>query len=172
MVPWVYEESEIEMGLSLDGGFFGQVRCSGFRNVILVKIERVREWRDDYYCFDHRSSQCLQVFTGALNGEIVAIKSPDRSRMDPEDYLKCVLSVFLIAKKDAEGVKRLSLCAILFVLREADIARLCKHPNVLETIGICRSRYFIITEYDFQLFFNPRQDYYVKWFSDTWRTKV
>ncbi|GMR39047.1 hypothetical protein PMAYCL1PPCAC_09242, partial [Pristionchus mayeri] len=60
-----------------------------------------------------------EVFKGTLFGnEIVALKTPNLQRMDAEDFLK-----------------------------EAEIARYCKHPHVLETIGICSSPYYILTEY-------------------------
>ncbi|GMS94395.1 hypothetical protein PENTCL1PPCAC_16570, partial [Pristionchus entomophagus] len=60
-----------------------------------------------------------EVFKGTLFGtEIVALKYPDLTRLEAEDFMK-----------------------------EAEISRPCRHPNVLETFGVCRSQLFILTEY-------------------------
>ncbi|GMR45864.1 hypothetical protein PMAYCL1PPCAC_16059, partial [Pristionchus mayeri] len=60
-----------------------------------------------------------EVFLGKLSGgEVVAIKMPNLMRMDVVDFYK-----------------------------EAEVSRPCKHPNILETFGICRSRLYILTEY-------------------------
>ncbi|GMS99162.1 hypothetical protein PENTCL1PPCAC_21337, partial [Pristionchus entomophagus] len=59
-----------------------------------------------------------EVFLGTLYRKTVALKTPLKTNVKEEEFLK-----------------------------EAEIARHCKHPNVLETIGICRSKLCIITEY-------------------------
>uniref|UniRef100_A0A8R1Y747 Tyrosine-protein kinase n=1 Tax=Pristionchus pacificus TaxID=54126 RepID=A0A8R1Y747_PRIPA len=60
------------------------------------------------------------VYSGKLNGELVALKTPNLSIMDEDEFKK-----------------------------EAELARPHKHANVLETIGICRimNLLYIITEF-------------------------
>ncbi|GMR46859.1 hypothetical protein PMAYCL1PPCAC_17054, partial [Pristionchus mayeri] len=59
-----------------------------------------------------------EVFLGKLyGGEVIAIKEPNLTRMEESDFHK-----------------------------EAAVSRQCKHPNVLETLGICSSKLFILTE--------------------------
>ncbi|GMR39050.1 hypothetical protein PMAYCL1PPCAC_09245, partial [Pristionchus mayeri] len=59
-----------------------------------------------------------EVYEGTLFGNKVALKTPYLIRMSAEDFLK-----------------------------EAEVARNSKHPNVLRTIGICSSQHFIILEF-------------------------
>ncbi|GMR39049.1 hypothetical protein PMAYCL1PPCAC_09244, partial [Pristionchus mayeri] len=60
-----------------------------------------------------------KTFKGViLDNEVVALKTPNLRRMNADEFIN-----------------------------EAQIAWPCKHPNVLETIGICTRRYYIITEY-------------------------